>query len=217
MLSERYIQIQKRLEALFQPRISFNGEYNYNSELQLLELGLEEADIQEMIGRKVLDLGCGLGNLTEFLRQRGIDAEGIDAEAPSKSYFMRRKIGSKTEGTIPREECYYDLILAHGFTPLGLAFSSAGGGYQDFPIVKQEGEAVLSEALRVLKKGGRMIAVPQLDLLDVNRLTSIRTGNYRIKKRDVWFWQESERDLDERGIDHLTFEPVNYSTEIYKD
>lgn len=217
MPSERLVQIQRRLVKLFEYDSSESGECNYNSELQLLELGLEEIDIEEMAGRKILDLGCGIGNLVEFLRQRRVDAEGIDPEAPEKPYFMRRRISSEPSEKIPQQDCFYDFVLSHGLTPLGYAFSTSGEEYQDIPSFKLEGEAILSEALRVLRTDGRMIVTPQLDLLDLNHLTRIRAGNYRIEKREVWLWQEFERDLDERGEPHISYEPLKYSTIIHKD
>ena len=154
--------------------------------------------------KKVLDIGCGLGFLIEYLRGLGIDAEGIDQDAPNKTYIIQQNCFSihPDPGSIPRKDYTYDYILSHGVTPPILDLDS-------------ENSIIIPESLRVLKTNGEMIITPSFDITE-KTLSSIRPGKYHIEKRDVWYWQEAEKYLDEIGRQHVDYSHLKYTTVVKK-
>ena len=97
-------------------------------------------------GQKVLDVGCGTGESTRFLRHRypGVQVEGMDLSAGMLE-VARRRDGEGTYfegdvGAIPRPGGQYDVLLT--------AFT-----FRNFPAH----EAALREMLRVLAPGGRLV------------------------------------------------------------
>jgi len=203
MSRERLLKLIEKVEDLFSTEISLRG-YNYTPKLQLLELGLEDVDIKGMASKQVLDIGCGFGNLVEHLRNKSVIAEGIDIDSPKKSYFMNQNITSAYPnlGCIPKENDFYDKILCHGLTP---------------PLSNLDTNSIiiLSEALRVEKPNGEMILFPSFSI-DEKFLNKIWPGRYFIEKRDVWYWQESEKYLDELGKPHQDYSTFKYTTVIKK-
>jgi SAM-dependent methyltransferase len=185
------------------------GKVQYPLEMTLDDLGLDEKRLREFKGKGVLDIGCGEGILVEFLREMGIQAEGIDPHAPSKTYFMRRKINGvyPMAESIPRPDGSYELVVAHSVTQFVHAFSSfrdqirrvsAEVALGDFSSVDEmlktsgiEAHLAMLESLRVLKHGGKMIVYPGLDLLEEKMSLEFSGGRYHIGRETVeWVCKE---------------------------
>jgi hypothetical protein len=96
--------------------------FQYSIERQVSRLGLDDNSLRAFRGKRILDIGCGLdANLVEFLRTRGIEAEGIDPVVKAdKPYLIRAPIYGliQNEGAIPRPDNHYDLVLSHGNSTL---------------------------------------------------------------------------------------------------
>lgn len=97
---------------------------------------------------KVLDFGCGNGEILKLLRQEGIDAYGVDVFYEGASYealyktelFQQGIIRKITEnGDIPFEDGYFDVIISN----------------QVFEHIQDKG-LVLDKLKRVLKQDGFM-------------------------------------------------------------
>lgn len=97
---------------------------------------------------RVLDYGCGAGEIIEVLRARGIDAWGCDVfyeggDCSSQISAQLRPFIRRIEGTvIPYEDCGFDIVLSN----------------QVFEHVPDM-EAALREIARVLKPGGTALNV----------------------------------------------------------
>ena len=150
-------------------------------EFQMPLLGLDHKTIKNLRGKTGLDIGCGKGFLVEELRKKGILFEGIDPEAPQdKPYFICQQITSvhPFEGSIPREDNFYDVVTAfqcndlnRGFTLGGVvrtAIEAARNGGQDewHTIRYKHAQSALYEAIRVVKPEGRVIIYPCLVRLE---------------------------------------------------
>lgn len=137
-------------------------------ELQIRLLGIDKETLNRLRGKNVLDPCCGnRGKLVEYLREHEINAEGIDSNLEvSKPYLMRRTIGVDYmgKGTIPRQEEYYEEIFMHSFAPIVYPLSGlrAFDRLSEVSGVKLEASLVMTELLRVLKKGGRIVSVPAM-------------------------------------------------------
>ena len=101
-------------------------------------------------GGRVLDVGCGMGDLLDRLRRRGWAVEGTDVDAAALEYARAKHgltvhLGDLDDLRIPAES--FDAItmshvIEHVYEPVSL----------------------LRECLRVLKPGGRLVSVtPNLD------------------------------------------------------
>lgn len=182
------------------------GTMNFTVEWQLEHLGLDKQKVAKLKGEKVLDLGCGVGTLVNYLITKGVLAEGISPDAPRGKNFIGQKVESiyPSKGSIPREEEHYDRVFANAVNALTLAFSSqreaareqgrvhAGGNLVylrnlDTYLMEIgiEGYSIMMEALRVLKKGGKFICSPFMDKLQMYMGPELSKGNYKIEKEPI--------------------------------
>lgn len=170
---------------------------------QLARLGLGEDKLWDLRRKKLLDFGCGNGELVKFLVNEGIYAEGIDPGAPEGEMFMQQKVEASYpgKGSIPRENESYDTIVCNSNNILCLAFSNHRKAFermnrsldnsgrrpsQDISkrikSIEKEGEIIMLEVLRALKRGGEFICSPYLDTLKDKMGYEISGEKYRIKK-----------------------------------
>jgi SAM-dependent methyltransferase len=135
---------------------------------QIENLGLEKL-LDKLKGKKVLDIGCGdKPKLVNYLRSLRIEADGIDSEIEVIFPFLMPQIVNSSN-RIPKPNEYYDLVTAHSVSPLRIGFTSLR--YQenfDFSVevAQEEGVAIIHEAMRVLKREGRFVVWPSLDLIE---------------------------------------------------
>lgn len=66
-----------------------NQDTDVPVEHQVALLGLDPAQMQ---GEHLFDLACGKGMLVQWLRERGVNAYGIDSRAPTGTYFTPRMV-----------------------------------------------------------------------------------------------------------------------------
>lgn len=201
-------------------RAIIDGEDVYGALWQLACLGLEEEDILKLRGRKTLDLCCGNGNLVDYFIQREILAEGLDPIAPKTKRFMKQRLVSISPyaGSIPREDESYDLVIANSPTPILTKFSDHGQALRNKAInltifnpvgskriqetiasAEIEGPAMILEALRVLKKGGKFICFNYLNKLEQELGPQLSQG-YTIEKQPAKCFHDLEQIPGARGM-----------------
>ena len=147
--------------------------------VELLSLGLDQNMLESLRGERVLDLGCGKeAHLVHYLRELGIDAEGIDPALSQKnSFLMKRAVTySPFKRPIPREAESYKLVLALGnpvIYDLNRAVE-AMKAYAGYPRILGnlcripdkmdylDSKFMIEESLRVLRSDGKMIIAPGL-------------------------------------------------------
>jgi SAM-dependent methyltransferase len=165
-----------------QNRVIGNPGWKYNvivpAGLSLPLLGLDKNAIDLLRGKRVLDFGCGNGGLVAFLRSRGIEAEGIDPEAPEGvPYLMKRFVaGTGEEAGIPRPDGHYSLITCFQVPPINIAFrkpsveemlanSDEDGVSEEYRArlgtERSFGQALVQEMIRATAKGGSVVIFPE--------------------------------------------------------
>lgn len=98
--------------------------------------------------KKVLDVGCGSGQMVRYLRNRGFDAQGIDIAKQAISLANKlnkkrvAKIGSATK--IPYEDNTFDLVISISVIE---------------HLRKKEAKLFLKESRRTLKPNGYIFLV----------------------------------------------------------
>lgn len=116
---------------------------------RMLEMVLEQ--VEDVQGKRVLDLGCGTGNLTYHLLRRagGVRVLGVDPSSEMRKLFADRFAGEPdvtvAEGVstgIPSPDAEFDYVL----TSLVLHH-----------VPREEKAACAAELARVLKPGGRLL------------------------------------------------------------
>ena len=112
-------------------------------------------------GRAVLDFGCGTGRLSEWLVRHGGRVWGVDA-TPEMVEVARRRVPSArfeaTHGsTVPFRDESFDLVVCGYVLQYYI---------DDFSVV--------SELVRVLRPGGRLIAIEQVVNGELGRGGSVR-------------------------------------------
>lgn len=162
--------------ASVEERLDMFGQYPLDVVLDNLAL-----DIPAMNGSRVLDLGCGAtANLVRYLREKGVDAEGLDSEFDDNVVHGHRKIPylMRAEASaIPRPDEHYSAVISHyaAFIPGTVRYASkfAREIERRIPLKErttdvqefQAQERILQEALRVLNEGGKLIITPLPDYL----------------------------------------------------
>lgn len=151
-------------------------------------------------GSRVLEAGCGLGQIVVALRARGIEAEGLDyAESTIRALTARFPAVPFHLGDIrglPFKDQSFD-----GLVSLGVIEHFCEGQHQ-----------ILSEAARVLRKGGvLLVSVP---FLNEYRLSKIRRGQYQTGTampffEDCFTKQELTSLLSQAGFEVLGFKASN--------
>jgi SAM-dependent methyltransferase len=195
-------------------------------------LGLDQATLKGLRGKRVLDVACGDGSLVRHLRLNGIDAEGIDARAPDGfSYLMKRNItGTKAMGKgIPRPDGHYDLIVSFQNVLLNSVFSNIGGdantaiaeiGDQD---TKEQhlsyciaAQCMVFEINRSTAPGGKAVLFPHLprlrEVMDLSLGSSnLAIGEERIQMEDLKAfaeWEAPEVHFPDGTLDKACFVTV---------
>lgn len=154
-------------------------------------------------GLKVLDFGCGGGQLVERLRREGVDAHGLDIylnrSQRTKSHFVMAD-GAYT----PYGNETFDVVMSTWSAVAYLMFDANGGlekqktpEQRDF--ARRAAATVLGEMIRVTKKGGVIRLSPMLservgDRVEYPQLQSILNEYYpnvRIKSRPNADWLSS--------------------------
>jgi len=173
----------------------------YSAGWQMAMLGLEDEDIEKLRGKKVLDVGCGReANLVRYLREKGIEAEGIDSKAPAGDWFIRQNVTNEYpwEGSIMRGNNEYDLVISNCVNILADTFSSHQVAvtvplWREVEDTKKMARSILSEMIRVVKPGCKVLMSPFLDKLDEQAMEKLKGS--RIEKVELEFIKELEQAL----------------------
>lgn len=134
----------------------------------------------DFAGRKVADVGCGIGHLTRLMAERGADVVGIECNPAQLA---------KARDALPvRGETYLDGVaedLPFGTASLDLIVMS--NSLHHVPIERQE--LALREAARVLRPGGMLyVSEPLAEgghfelIRPVHDETAVRAHAYRVLK-----------------------------------
>lgn len=128
----------------------FAVDYAMENESSLLNAYYERPAMLELLGdvhdRRILDIGCGAGALSEQLIKRGASVSGFDA-SKAMVEFARNRLGKSADITVAR---------------LGETLPYAEDSFDDavaslvFHYLEDWTEA-LQEVRRVLRPGGRLI------------------------------------------------------------
>jgi hypothetical protein len=166
-----------------------DGLTNSDVEFQVTTLGLKPADILGLEGQKVLDIGCGRDSvLVYWLRELGVDAEGIDPIVSGGIPFLMQQAvnGFSAEGRIPRADGHYKLVVAHLPTSINRGLSRIITINPNPPTDEiLRGTSVVLECARVLAQDGRFVCWPGIgrtDYLD----TFLRADGY-VHRRETLF------------------------------
>lgn len=127
------------------------------------------------VGGRVLDLGCGFGRHLLALRERGLDAFGLD-----RSRALLQQAAPELAGRLARGD-FRALPFGPGVFQSVLMLFSSFGYFDD-----AENERVLAEIVRVLAPSGLVV----LDLMNPARVRAmlvpeshIRRGGFEIHER----------------------------------
>jgi ubiquinone/menaquinone biosynthesis C-methylase UbiE len=155
MLKAFYKSLIFRRASRLKPWGRDEDEFSYSN----WEFGLAEADwrkfydgVVELKGKRVLDLGCGLGGRTVFYASKGpVEIVGIDIieENVEKSILFAKLKG---QGDTARFETADAVALPHDDASFDIAFSENSFEHYSNP------EGILRETARVIKKGGLFVA-----------------------------------------------------------
>jgi SAM-dependent methyltransferase len=191
-----------------------NVPYKY----QLMIFDLTQREIKRMKSWKYhcLDIGCGNGSLVEYLRNEGLDCEGVDKTAPKRPHFINHHItGINGNGGIPRPDNTYDLVLAFQNSCLNYAFQSNSYFREDIEDLEQQrlspedkklvtialmnAQQIIYEGARVLRPGGRFMIYPSLPKLEEVMGPMLRIAGYQ---------HHNERVLERDAIDYMSWEDI---------
>ncbi len=100
-------------------------------------------------GKKVLDIGCGVGNLTKYILDKGFNVDGIDL-----SEEMLNIAKSKYDDINFLQMNMKDIILDKKYDGIMLAYSL-------FHLTKQEVLEVLPKYYSLLNNNGKMLLILQ--------------------------------------------------------
>ncbi|MFP3919371.1 class I SAM-dependent methyltransferase [Lysinibacillus telephonicus] len=151
----------KEAPDLFQVKCA---EYTPSFQLKLLNIDLET------IEQPVLDIGCGSqGHLVYFLREKGIEAFGIDRNVKSNDYLFKRNwlevsFSPKTWRTIISHMAFSNHFTHHHL--------KADGKFESYALKYME-------ILNSLKVGGSFIYAPGLSFFEELLIT--HNKNYSVE------------------------------------
>ncbi|QBI52015.1 class I SAM-dependent methyltransferase [Streptomonospora litoralis] len=118
--------------------------------------GVEEADlgllgpVEELRGARVLELGCGAGQCSRWLRAQGV-AQVVGIDVSRRQLQHARRIDEETGLRVPATQADVQrLPFASG------AFDLVCSAFGGLPFVP-DARAALAEAARVLRPGGRLV------------------------------------------------------------
>jgi SAM-dependent methyltransferase len=106
--------------------------------------GVREEDVRllgDVAGRRVLDVGCGAGQTTRWLRDQGAEPVGFDLSAGQLGYARGLPVVRADAERLPFVDAAFDLACA---------------AYGALPFVA-DSAAVMREVARVLRPGGRWV------------------------------------------------------------
>ncbi len=188
-------------------------------EHQVSLLGLNSGALKALKGKIVLDLACGCGSLVNYLRENGVNAQGLDPRAPEADHFMRCSVLGLGDRGIPVGDCSYDAVFSFQNVPLNTAFGSAGdywlernasfGEAATRQFSQRCGEAhyMISEIGRVLRPGCKATIYPFLYKLKSNASLTLRAEGlqYAESKVDSHLarkyanWEDRQNHQPEQG------------------
>ena len=106
-------------------------------------------DPKEMAGLKILDFGCGDGDVVNTLRRFGVDAFGLDIyltpKQRKKTYFTMAD-GQRT----PYPDNQFDIVMSTWSAFTYLMYDAGNGKIG----AHENAVAILQEMIRITKKGG---------------------------------------------------------------
>lgn len=185
---------------------------------QLDVLGFNEETVSRLRGERVLDVACGDGRLVEYLRQRGVEAGGMDARAPDAEHYIRRNITGihPMSGSIPRPDEHYRLVVCHSALPNFVFNHKNDGSSSPFTEENMRAQFMMLESLRVLRNGGRFVTSPGFSNLDALKY-AVGEG-YRFEREE--FGEElraSSERVNRRNGEMGLPEIPDFRTVIYKE
>ena len=168
---------------------AFRAEYVQLYTHRDLAAARREAEYLEAqgIGGRVLDLCCGFGRHTLALRERGIDAFGVDLSHELLARAFRMEDASLLRGRLLRGDARRIPLRDASVDAVVLLFSSFG-------YFGDEGDrAVLAEVARVSRPRGRVV-------LDLMNPASVRENLVRFSRKSVnGALLEEHRSLEARA------------------
>jgi ubiquinone/menaquinone biosynthesis C-methylase UbiE len=168
------------------------GDVHLRSPLQTRQYELLADAIAEQQPRRVLDWGCGYGQVAALLRERGVDVTPFDwladalptsEEMPLERYPGMMAIKSSDPVRLPFAESSFDLVLSVGVLEH-----------------VQDPDSSLDEIARVLEPGGRLFIYNLPNRTSWTEFVARRIGAYYHGKypHDQVYTRASARALLER-------------------
>lgn len=113
-------------------------------------LGIKEKEIEDLVGKRVLDIGALEGEVVKFLQNKGVDATALDIDGSFSSSVDNFIIGDAHN--LPFEDESFNSVFAHANPAFGM----------------ENSESAFLEAFRVSKKGGEIRVGPFFSPKDKN-------------------------------------------------
>ena len=105
--------------------------------------------LDSLNGKEILDIGCGLGNLTNYMNEHGFNVIGIDL-----SDEMLKIAKSKYKNITFKKMDMRNITIDKQFDGISLLYSL-------FHLTKKEVEMVLPKYYNLLKQNGKMLVILQ--------------------------------------------------------
>lgn len=147
-------------------------------------------------GSKILDIGCGFGQVSAYLSNSGYDVTGVDIGSYQKIWdFLTEKYGSKflsiKEGTLPFDNEFFDAVVCFGVLE--------HVGEYDLSTRKEKEAIFLSEIHRILKQRGFFFVYLLPNKYSYIEFISKRMGLYYHKKK--YTQREAVEVLNTQGFE----------------